>query len=169
MSPRWNSTVDERFWGRVDKHHPSGCWVWKGATVKGYGTLHLADRSRVLAHRYAYERLVGPIPRGLVSDHLCRNPLCVNPAHIEPVTIAENTRRGGLAVTHCPRGHFRPIERRAAGKKCLECKRISNAIPEACIHCGWARARANMRRTHEGWICGPNLACYRQRYGTVAA
>lgn len=53
---------------------------------------------------------VGPIPDGLVIDHLCRNPQCVNPMHLEPVTPEENTRRGiggwnTRAKTHCPQGH----------------------------------------------------------------
>lgn len=168
MSPRWNSTVEERFWRRVTKH-PDGCWEYRGASQDGYGVLYDENRRSVMAHRYAYEKLVGPIPDGLVIDHLCRNPPCVNPSHIEPVTIAENTRRGGLAQSHCHRGHPRPVERRAAGKHCLDCKRERSKVPAICIHCGWARGRSNMRRTYEGWICGPNLACYRQRYGTVAA
>ena len=48
----------------------------------------------VLAHRVYYERHVGPVPEGLELDHLCRNPGCVNPEHLEPVTHAENIRRG---------------------------------------------------------------------------
>jgi hypothetical protein len=31
---------------------------------------------------------------GLDLDHLCRVRHCVNPAHLEPVTRAENLRRG---------------------------------------------------------------------------
>ncbi|HEV2123202.1 MAG TPA: HNH endonuclease signature motif containing protein [Chloroflexota bacterium] len=64
------------------------------------------------AHRWAYEALVGPIPTGTELDHLCRNPACVRPDHLEPVTHAENIRRGYAAkprprwtTTHCPRGH----------------------------------------------------------------
>jgi hypothetical protein len=51
----------------------------------------------VSPHRFAYELLVGPIPAGLVLDHLCRNRLCVNPNHLEPVTNSENPRRGRVA------------------------------------------------------------------------
>ena len=51
--------------------------------------------------------MVGPIPEGLVIDHLCRVRDCVNPAHLDVVTTGENTRRGlrGVLTTHCPKGH----------------------------------------------------------------
>lgn len=66
------------------------CWRWTGRIDwKGYGWLS-ADP----AHRLTYEAAVGPIPAGLVIDHLCRNPWCVNPAHLEPVTQKENVHRG---------------------------------------------------------------------------
>lgn len=77
----------------------------------GYGYITIAGRGR-LAHRAAYELLVGPIPDGLTLDHLCRRPACVNPEHLEPVTQRENNLRApnqltaiNLAKTHCPRGH----------------------------------------------------------------
>lgn len=68
----------------------TGCWIWRaGMGAAGYGM----NNSRA-AHRVMYERHKGPIPDGLVLDHLCRNPPCVNPDHLEPVTPGENTRRG---------------------------------------------------------------------------
>lgn len=72
----------------------TGCHVWQGAVTKlGYG-LTTRDGRRLYAHRDAYEIVHGPIPKGIVLDHLCRNPSCINPEHLEPVTQAENMRRG---------------------------------------------------------------------------
>jgi hypothetical protein len=90
----------ERFWRFVPAHRPTDeCWLWLGRIdTSGYGEYkQYASPGRKhfwRAHRVAYELLVGPIPEGLVIDHLCRVRDCVNPAHMEPVTSAENTRRG---------------------------------------------------------------------------
>jgi hypothetical protein len=73
------------------------CWIWTRATDwKGYGHFTVGNTS-VRAHRAMYEERYGPIPEGLVIDHLCRTPSCVNPDHLEPVTALENHRRGLLA------------------------------------------------------------------------
>lgn len=82
-----------------------GCWLWNGAVQsRGYGSVGDGGRTH-LAHRWVYERLVGPIPDGLTIDHLCRVKRCVNPDHLEPVTAAVNLRRWADGITHCPRGH----------------------------------------------------------------
>ena len=71
-----------------------GCWTWQGAcTPRGYGLMRVGAKM-VYAHREYYEREVGPIPDGLDLDHLCRNTRCIRPSHQEPVTRAENVRRG---------------------------------------------------------------------------
>ncbi|WP_159795743.1 HNH endonuclease signature motif containing protein [Puerhibacterium puerhi] len=95
--------MDTRFWKKVE---PTGfCWNWAaGRDRDGYGRFGL-NRVSVLAHRVAYEALVGPIPAGHHLDHLCRNKTCVNPDHLEPVTAAENMRRRNAILTHCKNGH----------------------------------------------------------------
>ena len=88
-----------------DRGHTTPCWIWTlRRNGHGYG---LAEPKR-LAHRLYYEHYVGPIPKGLTIDHLCRVRNCVNPDHMEPVTQSENCRRGNLARpprTHCINGH----------------------------------------------------------------
>lgn len=76
----------------------TGCWLWQRATNNlGYGQVSVDGRV-VYAHRIAYERAHGPIPEGLVVDHICCNPSCVNPAHLEAVTNGENIRRGSRGM-----------------------------------------------------------------------
>lgn len=76
------------------KTRKSTCTVWVGSCNSlGYGLITL-DGKPQLAHRIAYESAYGPIPDGLVIDHLCRVRNCVNPAHLEAVTQKENGRRG---------------------------------------------------------------------------
>jgi hypothetical protein len=119
----------ERSMRMVSPEPNSGCWLWMGAVTNGgYGIINIGGRKPppTRAHRLTYELLVGPIPEGLELDHLCRVPCCVNPKHLEPVTHAENVRRGNAGKnmserTHCPKGH----PRTKGARRCKECHRDS--------------------------------------------
>ncbi len=70
------------------------CWIWPFAANKnGYGNMQVDNRITD-AHRFMYEFLIGPVPFKTELDHLCKIRLCVNPTHLEPVSHAENCRRG---------------------------------------------------------------------------
>lgn len=87
-------TMEERFWSKVEKGGLWDCWEWIGFTgPSGHARFHVGAGT-VAAHRLAYEWANGPIPEGLVLDHMCGNPACVNPVHLEAVSVRENNRRG---------------------------------------------------------------------------
>lgn len=101
--------LGDRFWSKVAFDvNGRGCWTWAAALKPaGYGHYRI-DNVSFYSHRLAFEELVGPIPDGLVLDHLCSNRACCNPCHLEPVTNTENIRRAPnrhREKTHCPQGH----------------------------------------------------------------
>lgn len=139
---RPNATFEERIRDStvVDA---MGCWIWKKRLIRGYGAV-AADGRDQLAHRWTYEKLVGPIPTGLDLDHLCRQPACVNPAHLEPVTRAENNRRSqspsakNLRKKTCDHGHplsganLRMITVRGRpSRQCIACQRNRYGLPRS--------------------------------------
>lgn len=113
-----------------------GCWISSlGRLPSGYSTVAVWDPEAGRAwprrsHRVVYEHYRGPIPAGLVIDHLCSERACVNPAHLEPVTISENTRRGDspAAITRrlgvCRRGHEMTPDNVLVHHTCRTCEKL---------------------------------------------
>lgn len=113
--------------GRPSDYAPQlgPCLLYLGASNgNGYGQFRYNDRNGY-AHRYAWERVHGPIPNGLTVDHLCRVRNCVEVTHLELVDGPTNTRRGAASRDHCPNNHpYSPDNtgRRRTTRECRTCK-----------------------------------------------
>jgi HNH endonuclease len=119
----------------------SGCWIWLFQVDRdGYARARVNGKAHQHVARVSYECVNGPLPPGLVPDHLCRVRPCVNPSHVEPVTPLENLIRGRApavtrarhaAQTHCKHGHeytlentyWQPKKGKADQRVCRECNR----------------------------------------------
>lgn len=93
-------------WKQTSTGHKSPCWIWLLHKNSGYGQEGRNGRTR-RAYQVQFEQRHGPVPLGKQLDHLCRVPACVNPDHLEPVTAAENVRRG--AATKLKEAEVREI------------------------------------------------------------
>ena len=139
--PLLSGESEARFWAHVEKS--DGCWNWTGPTsgnrTHKYGDMTVNYKS-YRAHRLSFVLAGRLLPAGSVIDHLCRNTLCVNPAHLEPVTSAENTRRGLSYPTHCAKGHL------LSG---ANAKPRGHGMQRACRQCGTERMQRFRARQQE--------------------
>lgn len=131
MSRRKLSDI-ERFMQYIEPITESGCWIWMASDDgKGYGQFSIKGKP-CKAHHFAYEYFKGPLPLGLMPDHLCRVRLCANPDHLEAVTNKVNVLRGNGHTARnarkiaCNRGHLFGLENTYfyKGKRyCKACQR----------------------------------------------
>lgn len=131
--PKTAESLEARFFAQTEAG-ADGCLIWTSfRNSYGYGKMSV-NGAKCFAHRVAYELFVGPIPAGLVIDHLCRNRACVNVEHMEPVTPWENTARGEAGRNHaektqCIRDHIFP----AGVRICQPCRRINERVRRAAL------------------------------------
>lgn len=139
-------SLAEKFWPKVEKAEPDGCWEWKANRDRGgYGRMTVAGTPRKIdsAHRVAWQLTNGPIPDGLWVLHRCDNRGCVNPAHLFLGTRTDNVRdmmakgrdnivraKALAARTHCRKGHEYTLANTGrntdGSRRCRACDRISH-------------------------------------------
>jgi len=136
-----NYTLRERFDAKWTPEPNTGCWLWSAALQgDGYGVFHDALRVKK-AHRAGWELYKGPIPDGMVLDHVCRVRSCVNPDHLRVVTLEQNLTENSIS----------PTAVNAMKTKCPECEcpfttstAPSSAGRRRCLPC-----RNRKRKVHQ--------------------
>lgn len=132
---------------KVSPEPNSGCWLWLGGVnVSGYGRCKLIAGA-TSAHRAVWMDLVGPIPQGMVLDHICRVRSCVNPDHLRVATPRQNALENSLSTsarnaerTNCYRcaGPYQ-VRKRDGARICPACVRNQCVINQRAYR---ARKRA---------------------------
>lgn len=137
------STLVERLEANVDRSGgPDACHPFTGAlTEQGYARMYRGPGLPIIyAHVAAWVAVNGPVPDGLVLDHVaargCTMRHCCNVAHLEHVTQRENLLRGDGFVgrnarkTHCKNGHRFDWQNTRTGRSgrrdCRACDRASS-------------------------------------------
>lgn len=112
----------------------------------GYGLVNINGR-KIKAHRAAWIEANGPIPEGLVVDHIChteavlngkckggitcKHRSCINVDHLRLITQQENVMAGLHSIdnrSHCNQGHpfikENIMVRKSGKRECAECNRV---------------------------------------------
>jgi hypothetical protein len=114
--------------------------------LNGYGKYIFVNGKSQRAHRGAWIKVYGDIPKGFVVDHICHNEAvelgeceggvtcihraCINPEHLRLTTQQENIKAGKWNIdhrTHCNKGHLfegNIMVRQNGKRECAECNRV---------------------------------------------
>jgi len=174
-TPEWlRQNAEKRFAastkeGPVPEARPDlgPCLIYTGASNgNGYGQFGYGGRGGY-AHRYAWERVHGPIPGDLTIDHLCRVRCCVRLEHLDLVDGVTNYLRSLEYHTVCPNGHKYSDENQPKyneRRRCGECERdavarssakqlrVANGLPDRRIRHNQKAVNAAIKSVREGSV-----------------
>lgn len=151
--------IKDRFFKYVEV--TDGCWLWQGATAKGYGRFSILGKS-YYSHRVSYNMFIGELNPDLTLDHLCEVTNCVNPFHLEEVSLGENARRAVFNKyprnpTHCKYGHLYTPETKGMSKN-------NTIFCRYCAVIGMFRSRYKKGTLH---LDNPNYSVIYSFYGPI--
>jgi len=124
--PKNGASADDvrRFLAKLSGWRERECWLWSGSVTgraaHQYGQFFYGG-IKVYAHRFAYETVHGPVPKGKAVCHSCDVTRCCNPAHLFLGSQGDNIRdaaaKGHLKIARKRNRHIKPIvlERYLAG------------------------------------------------------
>jgi hypothetical protein len=88
--PRITELFVHRFWAKIDRSDPDGCWPWtRYRNEHGYGLIRRGDRIE-LTHRVVWELTYGAIPPDMCVCHSCDSPPCCRAEHLFLGTHQDN-------------------------------------------------------------------------------
>lgn len=103
----------DNFWDLIpesifERMHPcpiTGHVFWEGKWNTGNGYSKVRYNGKIwVVHKLVHYFVYGPTDLP-IHDHVCKFRPCIHPDHMEPVTVQENTRRGG-AVLYRPTNQY---------------------------------------------------------------
>lgn len=128
---------------------PDECWLWLGPTTKeGHGKLTFCGRD-MIARRWLWEQLFGPIPAGAIVYGTCQNKGCMNPHHLKCDWQAHANRDSvQTKLVAADVAEIRAIQtdqrNQASAEGCARRYGVSvNTVRDIWAGRSWARSRKN--------------------------
>jgi HNH endonuclease len=143
----------ERLYEKVVKITETGCHIWIGNTVCGYGQTSYLGK-RIGTHRLSYLLLKGEIPDGKIVCHSCDVPSCLNPEHLflgTPKTNAEDKVSKGRQIKNTwTKGENHPSAKLTIDDVLTIRKSISS-YAELCMQFGVTKSSISKIKNHLVW------------------